>query len=309
MWWADVAFWAIVHVAVGFVNIASRMCALWASACRGAEDHIGTRLLATGAICVAGAIRSKASDAHLSARLSVALTSHWSESGHLALLATILCSDEVHVPGRLLASSTCCSACAIIAQHALAINRAGSGAIACCSVAGLVAIGAGPATVGLLVGDGVGALSHTVAARGGAGTKLRPGALAVLGAAMLVAGLRLDLIVRVRALFATMQGRLRDFVCAPLLAKGTTVATICARLVALIPLSPVAFAINWARVGVALLVLDVCHVLTLAPTELGLDVDDVFPRLTATTTVRAAVAILGEVALAINWAWHVTAHL
>jgi len=72
---------------------------------------------------------------------------------------------------------------------------------------------------------------------------------------MLVARLLLDFTMCVRALQATMFGRYGDIVRALLDANSATVAAVCAILVACAPDTPVAFAIDWARVLVAHLVL------------------------------------------------------
>jgi len=126
---------------------------------------------------------------------------------------------------------------------------------------------------------------------------------------MLVARQLLDFTICVRALQATMCGRYGDNVRALLDANSATVAAVCALLAACAPVTPVAFAIDWARMLVARLVFDMLHMLTLAPTKLCLDGDLELSSLGASTTVRAACVPLGEVALTINWARHITAHL
>jgi len=62
-------------------------------------------------------------------------------------------------------------------------------------------------------------------------------------------------------------------------------------------------------VSVALLVLDVLDVFALATTKLCLDADDKLPLLRTATTIRTAVAPLREVALAVDGARGIAAHL
>lgn len=126
---------------------------------------------------------------------------------------------------------------------------------------------------------------------------------------MLVARHLLDFTICVRALQSSMLSRYSDLVRALLDASSATVAAVCALLVACAPGTPGAFAIDWARVLVARLVFDMLHMLTLAPTKLCRDGDDELSSLGTSTTGGAAVSPLGEVALTINWARNITAHL
>lgn len=58
-----------------------------------------------------------------------------------------------------------------------------------------------------------------------------------------------------------------------------------------------------------MLVLDVLNVFTLATTKLCLDADDILPGLRTATTIRTAIAPLREVALAVDGARGIAAHL
>jgi hypothetical protein len=126
---------------------------------------------------------------------------------------------------------------------------------------------------------------------------------------MLVARQLLDFTICVRALQATMLCRYSDLVRVLLDASSATTAAVGAVLVAFAPATPLTFAIDWARLLIARLVLHMLHMRTLTPTKLCLDGDDELSSLGASTTGGAAAAPLGEVALTINWARHITAHL
>lgn len=97
---------------------------------------------------------------------------------------------------------------------------------------GLVTIWAGCATISFLVCDCVGALGHSVAASCGARAELRPGALAILGAAMLIARQLPNFAMSVSTLLATVLCLHRDGKGALLDARSATIAAIGALLVA-----------------------------------------------------------------------------
>jgi len=282
---ADVAIWAIVGVAVSFLNSSSFMRAFWASTSSRAEDHECSLLLATRAICITFSPWPEGTEAHLWARLSVASLGHSFKILVLALLAAVLGLDTLDEPSLLHASTACIRTLGPVSQGTLAINRARRSVVTSSGVAGLVAVRAWFATIRGLVSDGVLALSHTIAASCGARPKFRPVALAILCATVLIASEIPGLAICVWALLATELGRHRDRVLAGLNAHSTTVAAISAFLVAGTIWAPLTFAIDWARVSVARLVLDVLDVFALATTELCLDADDILPGLRTTTAV------------------------
>lgn len=203
---ADVASRAIVSVAGSFLRVSSCMRTFWASTSSRAEDHEWSPLGATRASLVTWAPWPKGTKAHLWARIRVACLGHGFKILILAFLATVLGLDTLDEPSVLRASITCGVTVRPFSQGTLAINRARRGVVTGGGVAGLVAVRAWFATMRGLMSDGVRALNHTIAARCGALSKLRPMALAILCAAVLIASEITGLTIRVRALLATVLG-------------------------------------------------------------------------------------------------------
>jgi len=261
------------------------MRTFWASTSSRAEDHEWSLLLATRAIRITGAPWPKRTKAHLWASLSVACLGHRFKILIITCLAAVLGLDALDEPSLLHASTACVRTLGPFSQGTLAINRARRGAVTGGGVAGLVAVRARPATMRSLMSDGVRALSHTIAASCRARPKFRPVALAILCAAVLIASEIPGLAIRVRALLATELGRHRNGERAGLDAHSTTVATVGALLVAGAIRAPITFAVDGARVSIAVLVRDVLDVFALATTELCLDADDKLPGLRTATTI------------------------
>jgi len=91
------------------------------------------------------------------------------------------------------------------------------------------------------------------------------------------------------ALLAAMLGFNSDGICPCLDAVSTTVAAISALLVAVAIRTPCTFAIDWAGMFIATLVHHMIHMFALATTVLCWNFNDVLARLTACSTVRAAI--------------------
>lgn len=89
----------------------------------------------------------------------------------------------------------------------------------------------------------------------------------------------------------------------------STVAAIRAILAAAAPLIPIALAILWAGVGVAILVLCMADMLACTATILSFYIDHKMACLRPSTTVRGASVILSERANAVNRTRVLATHL